>query len=408
MPIIYTQDQNNDFNEDPKHNFTSQQTQEFIKCIRDIVYFAENYCFITTIHSKKEKIKLRDYQKNILLNYKNNRFNIVQQTRQTGISLINNIFALYEVLFSENKTICICSKTIHASNINLNMIKFMYENLPEFLKPHVIRYNNSEILLSNGNQILSKYCNENSFRGVALSCLIVDDFAYVEPNISENFIDVAFQSVSHNNGKFIISSTKNIKNRKTNTFWKMWCRSIDGFNEFVPYYVDWKMVSDRDQKWKTEIINNIGKIRFDQEYEVSYTHSDPFAHSQDGEKLYTPKEMANIFNVSTSTVARWRTKNRIKGIEVSQRKFYYTQQDIDKLLAPVLEVETGKNTGVFKPWISDEEFISFDPNERKDLLISLDQTPTRNVYKIELGNLPEEVARKYINELVEKLKKHFE
>ena len=106
--------------------------------------------------------------------------------------------------------------------------------------------------------------------------------------------------------------------------------------------------------------------------------------------------MSNLFNVSTSTIARWRTQNRIKGIEVSQRKFYYTQQDIDRLLVPEVNIKIDKTD------------ITAEPRKINMIFSKLEeQNLDRKVFNIELGNLPADIAEKYIIELVEKMKKHF-
>lgn len=63
---------------------TPYQIQEFQKCMVDPVYFTENYVKIQ--HPVKGAIpfKLYDYQKKLLNNYKNNRYNVVMAPRQTG------------------------------------------------------------------------------------------------------------------------------------------------------------------------------------------------------------------------------------------------------------------------------------------------------------------------------------
>ena len=63
---------------------SQNEIDEYIKCKTDLHYFAENYCWIKGEKGEPVKIKLRDYQEEILDNFFKNRFNILMSSRQTG------------------------------------------------------------------------------------------------------------------------------------------------------------------------------------------------------------------------------------------------------------------------------------------------------------------------------------
>jgi hypothetical protein len=63
---------------------TEEEQQEYIKCALDVHYFTEKYCKVKTEDGTINNIKLRDYQKEILDNFINNRFNILMASRQVG------------------------------------------------------------------------------------------------------------------------------------------------------------------------------------------------------------------------------------------------------------------------------------------------------------------------------------
>jgi hypothetical protein len=67
--------------------WTDELVKEYGKCARDIFYFAENY--YTVIEEKRGKhiIKLFDYQKKMLKDFVENRFNVVCSARQMGKAL---------------------------------------------------------------------------------------------------------------------------------------------------------------------------------------------------------------------------------------------------------------------------------------------------------------------------------
>lgn len=70
--------------------FTEEQVQEFVKCAKDVNYFASNY--VKVVHPDKGliPIKLYDYQQQLLSHFKDNRNCIVLSSRQSGKCLGDN------------------------------------------------------------------------------------------------------------------------------------------------------------------------------------------------------------------------------------------------------------------------------------------------------------------------------
>jgi hypothetical protein len=83
---------------------TPEEIQEYIKCASDIHYFADNYCKIKLEDGSVGQMTLRDYQKDILDLYSENRFSILCSSRQIGkcFSMTTNV--LVEVTSSDNST----------------------------------------------------------------------------------------------------------------------------------------------------------------------------------------------------------------------------------------------------------------------------------------------------------------
>jgi hypothetical protein len=76
---------------------TQNELEEYIKCKMDIHYFSENYCYVKGDQGEPIKLKLRDYQKEVLDNFFNNRFNILMASRQVGKCLGFNELVEIEV-----------------------------------------------------------------------------------------------------------------------------------------------------------------------------------------------------------------------------------------------------------------------------------------------------------------------
>ena len=71
---------------------TPEEQQEYIKCALDIDHFVEKYCKVKREDGSVGNIFLRDYQKEILDSFVNNRFSILMASRQ-----IENVFLLIQL-----------------------------------------------------------------------------------------------------------------------------------------------------------------------------------------------------------------------------------------------------------------------------------------------------------------------
>lgn len=69
--------------------YTKEEQKELLRCAKDIIYFAEKYAYSMTDEGIK-KIKLRNYQKEILKDFVTNRFSILMASRQIGKCLLGS------------------------------------------------------------------------------------------------------------------------------------------------------------------------------------------------------------------------------------------------------------------------------------------------------------------------------
>ena len=64
-------------------SYTKKELLEMAKCSLNILHLAETHCEVMTDEGHR-KVKMRDYQKRILLQYKKYRFNVFLASRQIG------------------------------------------------------------------------------------------------------------------------------------------------------------------------------------------------------------------------------------------------------------------------------------------------------------------------------------
>ena len=87
--------------------FTKENIQEFMKCKDDPVYFANNYIKIVSLDEGLVPFKQYDFQKKLIENFHEHRFNICKMPRQTGKSTTVVSYLLHYAIFNDNVNIAI-------------------------------------------------------------------------------------------------------------------------------------------------------------------------------------------------------------------------------------------------------------------------------------------------------------
>ena len=178
-------------------------------------------------------------------------------------------YLLWYACFNPNKTILIAAnKNDNAMEI-IGKIQYGYEYLPMWLKPGVKHdgWNKHEIKFDNDSRIVSTATSENSGRGMAISLLYLDEFAFIQTQIQEKFWTSILPTLS-TGGSAIITSTPNGAIDKFASIWRAanMENNTDGLI-FAPVYVAWNEPPGRDEKFKREHIAMLGELKWKQEYE---------------------------------------------------------------------------------------------------------------------------------------------
>jgi hypothetical protein len=188
--------------------YTPEQIGELIKCVHDPIYFIENYCWI--VHPTKGRVKFRlwDFQKEMILNYMRNDRTIVMVQRQCGKSQVAAAFLLWWACFKDNQTILIAANKGRSAKEIMKRIRFSWEEMPWFLKPGAEVLNVESLKFDNGSFIEAQTTTPTTGRGLSISLLYVDEYAYVPPNIAKDFW-TSIQPTLSTGGRCIITSTPN-------------------------------------------------------------------------------------------------------------------------------------------------------------------------------------------------------
>jgi hypothetical protein len=186
------------------------EQQEYVKCALDIHYFVEKYCKVKREDGSIGNILLRDYQKEILDNFFNNRFNILMASRQVGKTISSAIFMLHKILFDNDKNIMIVANKGDTAVEIVDKIKSIYSLLPFFLKPGIKTWNQKSLTFENGCRIKTSARTKTPAIGFTIDVLYLDEFAHIPSNIIEPYYTAAFPTTAAvQNSKIIITSTPN-------------------------------------------------------------------------------------------------------------------------------------------------------------------------------------------------------
>ena len=254
--------------------YSEEHIKEFLKCKEDVFYFAEKYYHIRDLDKGILKIKLRDYQKEMLSSFTNNRNTIVNATRQSGKSTSFEIFVCHYILFQEQKSVAIlANKAMSATNI-LRKVKVAYELLPKWLQSGIKMWNNNMIELENGCTCLAAATSSSAVRSYSINCLIIDEMAFIPNNIWTEFFSSVYPTVSSSKtSKTILVSTPNGMNH----FYRYWqgatTKDPNLRNSFNPIKVHWSQVPGRDDKWYKETLSNMTQEEFNREFEGKFLGS---------------------------------------------------------------------------------------------------------------------------------------
>lgn len=253
-----------------KFEWSDEMVEAHERCKTDIIYFAENF-FTIISKSKRIKIPLRDYQKKFLKDAMNHKRILALQSRQSGKSTLMTVYALWLANFFPDQAIIVCAHKGETAKMLFERIKLAYKELPNWLKEPVLEWNKSSMRLENGSSIVTTNTTAEGPRGNSLSCLILDEFAFVAPEIAQQFWTAVAPTLANNpDARMFVSSTPN---GIGNLFHTLYDKAEKGENEFVIENVIWSDVPGRDEKWKKQTIKNdcFGDEEiFAQEYECKF------------------------------------------------------------------------------------------------------------------------------------------
>lgn len=250
--------------------YTDEEITELARCAQDIVYFAEKYAVVMT-DDGIQQVKLREYQKKMLRNFQDERFNIVLAARQMGKTVTASIFNAWYVTFNTDKNTLLLANKSDSTKEIIDKAKIVVENLPFFMKPGIIKYDVMNVRCDNGCRLIGQSTTAKSGIGFTIHNLYLDEFAHIHPSIADTFYENVYPTLSSSKvSRITITSTPNGFNK----FYNIYAAAERGDNEYNAMRVDWWEHPDRDDAWYERELANLGTIEaFNKQYGNEFVSS---------------------------------------------------------------------------------------------------------------------------------------
>jgi Terminase large subunit, T4likevirus-type, N-terminal len=235
-----------------------------IRAFQDSEVFASN---VRVAHPIRGAIPLELYpfQRDLLKCLSANQFVVINGARQMGLTLCLATYMLHETIRQPYQSIVLGSfKFAHSVEI-LDRVRLAYNNLPEDMRPKLVRNVKSEMEFDNGSRILAASVNSDSFKGRTYTHLVLDNVAHLSHRVAEEFWISQLPIISYNRPKVVLASNATVQK---GLFYDIW--SAAPANGFTPFFMPWHLHPERDEAWAKSFRESLGTERWNQEFECQF------------------------------------------------------------------------------------------------------------------------------------------
>lgn len=248
--------------------------EEFLTCAVDPIHFFKKHFKIQHPIKGKIPFNLFPFQEDTLRQINDHRYSIILKSRQMGISTLMAAFSLHRMLFRNDFKILVIATKQDVAKELVKKVQLGWDLLPAFLKQgiQVINNNKQEISFSNGSTIKAVSSSPSAARGESISLLIFDEAAWIR-DMDE--IWQASQMTLATGGDCIILSTPA---GTTGIFHQEWQRALEGSKQegivrFHPISLPWYLHPERNQQWRDQQDEILGKLKAAIECDCSFETS---------------------------------------------------------------------------------------------------------------------------------------
>ncbi len=263
-----------------KVSYTKEQIDELKACMDPVtgpLFFMKNFMYVQHSTKGKQKFIPYDFQLDLIESYTHYKKSINMVSRQMGKTAVAAGYLLWYAMFTDDAQILVTSYKYDSAQDIMDRVRYAYESIPDHIRAGVTTYNKRSIAFDNGAKIVATTTTENTGRGMSLSLIYLDEFAFVDAGIAKEFWTSLAPTLS-TGGKCIITSTPNTDEDQFADIWFGANKLVDnngnetvtGTNGFKPYMATWEAHPDRDGAWADEQLASLGEDRFLREHKCQF------------------------------------------------------------------------------------------------------------------------------------------
>lgn len=234
----------------------------------EIAEFRSQWHYIKNIE-KVESVPVRC----ITVDSSDHLFLVGEQFIPTSNTTLMTIYALWIACFMTDQSILIVANKEDTAIEIFRRIRLAYEELPNWVKPGIKgSYGKTSMELANGTMIGISTTTGTAARGKSINVLILDELAFIEQHLVNEFWKSVYPIVSSSKkSKIFIASTAN---GTGNLFHTLYSGAESGKNGWECDKILWNEIPGRNELWKLQTIATIGsREAFDQEFGCEFLDS---------------------------------------------------------------------------------------------------------------------------------------
>ena len=250
--------------DEPMDNYETydlvRRKKEIIKCYNSFPYFCHKYVKILHPMDGLIPFVLYNYQRKVIHEYENHRFNIISKFRQGGLTTVTLLWGLWRCMFQLDQQIMVLGRTDRdATDIGM-MVDRSFENFPEWLKPKKDGKWNDHLKMFTDTGSALKFHSPEAARGKSVTFLIVDEAAFID-DMAKHW-KAMWPILSTGGGCTLVSTVNGLGNWYEQTYHD----AKEKQNRFNVIDLDyWEHPDYNDQEWVTEQKAQLGENGFLQE-----------------------------------------------------------------------------------------------------------------------------------------------
>lgn len=324
---------------------------EILKCGKSPTYFLRNYAKIT--HPDRGNIPFKTYpfQDDLLIKFRDHRFNVIAKARQLGISTIVAGYISWMILFYRDKNVLVMATKYSTASNMVKKVKHILKNLPDWLTIAKVTIDNKHSFeLSNGSQVKAIPTSEDAGRSEAVSLLVVDEAAHIDN--MDSIWTAIYPTISTGGRCIALSSPNGIGN----WFHKAYEDALNNQNAFIATSLPWNVHPEHDQEWFENETKNLGKREIAQEYLVSFNAS--------GETVVDPDDLEFLRKTVCDPVKKgWMDRNLYIWKPYNHQGKYLISADVargdgqDYSVFHVINVNTMEQVAEYQGKVEPETFV---------------------------------------------------